>query len=197
MVASLLKANLSHIVGQQAFLIKTSNTMSDNFLLCLAIKIITVYDFQSFSTLKVVIQSGVLVLIILGKNFPKHLSFCLVINVVIISIMVWAFRAARCRMIKGRRAVRGHDILYLHSSAPHLCNHLHTPCDMYAELDCICALCTNFFTSAQIDSNVWSSFNVFKHWKQDYKKATIRLGVLYVSILYLEFLHFISSRAII
>ena len=54
MVASLLKANLSHIVGQQAFLIKTSNTMSDNFLLCSAIKIITVYDFQSFSTLKVV-----------------------------------------------------------------------------------------------------------------------------------------------
>ena len=33
MGASLLKANLSHIVGQQAFLIKTSNTMSDNFLL--------------------------------------------------------------------------------------------------------------------------------------------------------------------
>ena len=63
MVASLLKANLSHIVGQQAFLIKTSNTMSDNFLLCSAIKIITVYNFQSFSTLKVVIQSGLLVLI--------------------------------------------------------------------------------------------------------------------------------------
>ena len=94
MVASLLKANLSHIVGQQAFLIKTSNTMSDNFLLCTAMKIITVYDFQSFSTLKVVIQSGLLVLIILSTNFPKYLSLCLVISVVIISSLVWAFRAA-------------------------------------------------------------------------------------------------------
>ena len=168
MVASLLKANLSHIVGQQAFLIKTSNTMSDNFLLCSTIKIITVYDFQSFSTLKVVIHSGLLVLIIFSTNFPKYLSLCFVTSVIIISSLVWAFRAARCRMIKGRRAVREHDMLYLHSSAPHLCKHIHTQCDMYTDLDCICALCT-LFTSAQIDSNVWSSFNVFKHWKQDEK----------------------------
>ena len=125
MVASLLKANLSHIVGP-AFLIKTSNTMSDNFLLCSAIKIIIVFYFQSFSTLKVVIQSGLMVLITLSTNFPKYLSLCLVISVVIISSLVWAFRAARCRMIKGRRAVREHDILYLHSSAPQLCNHTHT-----------------------------------------------------------------------
>ena len=88
MVASLLKANLSHIVGQQAFLIKTSNTMSDNFLLCSAIKIITVFYFQSFSTLKVVIQSGLLVVIILSTNIPKYWSLCWLISVVIISSLV-------------------------------------------------------------------------------------------------------------
>ena len=71
-------------------------------------------------------QSRLLVVIILTTNFPKYLSLCLVISVVIISSLVWAFRAARCRMIKGRRAVREHDILYLHSSVPHLCNHIRT-----------------------------------------------------------------------
>ena len=37
-------------------------------------------------------QSGLLVLIILSTNFPKYLSLCLVISVVIISSLVWAFR---------------------------------------------------------------------------------------------------------